>query len=278
MVCPGVPGCWTSSEMRGTRPWTGTGRGSRNARTGRSPSASLRMSCPEGASTWWASLSCSNYARASRRPGRNTARPCRALAQGTSRDRQDAGGAEIDLISLEKNFETASAAGELVFYVFATIAHFERPLNTGRTTDGPLAARKRGRTPGRPSFHADTVSTSHEPVNNGTSVSVAAKYLGIERSTEYRVIQKTRSLRPLLVRSSQAWLCARSVQWPIRAQSAGCCTLLERYDFGPNPYFDRNMSTQSLRTKFRSRMSISPIMNLGQKKNAFAPAVSNSVA
>ena len=99
---------------------------------------------------------------------------------------------EINLISLEEDIDTTSAAGELVFHVFAVIAHFERRLISERTKDGLRAARKRGRIPGRPPLHADTVSALQELVDNGTSVTKAAQYVGIGRSTAYRVIQETR--------------------------------------------------------------------------------------
>ena len=56
----------------------------------------------------------------------------------------------IHLVSLEERLDTSSAVGELVFYVFRAIAHFERRLISERTRDGIAAARKRGRTPGRP--------------------------------------------------------------------------------------------------------------------------------
>ena len=56
----------------------------------------------------------------------------------------------IHLVSLEERLDTSSAAGELVFHVFGSIAHFERRLISERTCDGIAAARKRGRTPGRP--------------------------------------------------------------------------------------------------------------------------------
>ena len=99
---------------------------------------------------------------------------------------------DIDLISLEEDLDTTSAAGELVFHVFAAIAHFERRLKSERTKDGLRAARKRGRVPGRPPLHADTVSALQELVDNGTSVTKAAQYVGIGRSTAYRVIQEAR--------------------------------------------------------------------------------------
>ena len=99
---------------------------------------------------------------------------------------------EINLISLEEDIDTTSAAGNLVFHVFGAIAHFERRLISERTKDGLLAARKRGRTPGRPPLHADTVSALQDLVTNGTSVTRAAEYVGIGRSTAYRVIRQTR--------------------------------------------------------------------------------------
>ena len=99
---------------------------------------------------------------------------------------------KFNLISLEEDIDTTSAAGELVFHVFGAIEHFERRLISARTKDGVLAARKRGRTPGRPPLHADTVSALQELVDNGTSVTRAAKYVGIGRSTAYRVIRETR--------------------------------------------------------------------------------------
>ena len=98
---------------------------------------------------------------------------------------------EINLISLEEDIDTTSAAGELVFHVFGAIAHFERRLISERTKDGLRAARKRGRSPGRPPLHADTVSALQELVDNGTSVTRAAEYVGIGRSTAYRVIRQT---------------------------------------------------------------------------------------
>ena len=63
----------------------------------------------------------------------------------------------IHLVSLEERLNTSSAAGKLVFHVFGSIAHFERRLISERTRDGIAAARKRGRTPGRPPLDPETV-------------------------------------------------------------------------------------------------------------------------
>ncbi|OSP53802.1 recombinase family protein [Pseudoruegeria sp. SK021] len=96
----------------------------------------------------------------------------------------------IGLISLEERIDTTSAAGELVFHVFGAIAHFERRLISERTKDGLAAARKHGRTPGRPPLQPETISALQDLVNAGTSVSKAAKHLGIGRSTAYKVISE----------------------------------------------------------------------------------------
>ena len=48
---------------------------------------------------------------------------------------------DIALLSLEENIDTSSAAGELIFHVFGSIAHFERRLISERTKDGIAAAR-----------------------------------------------------------------------------------------------------------------------------------------
>lgn len=52
--------------------------------------------------------------------------------------------------SLAEDIDTTSPAGRLVFHVFASIAQFERERISERTKDGLIAARKRGRTGGRP--------------------------------------------------------------------------------------------------------------------------------
>jgi DNA invertase Pin-like site-specific DNA recombinase len=93
----------------------------------------------------------------------------------------------INLISLEEKLDTSSAAGELVFHVFGAIAHFERRLISERTRDGIVAARKRGHHPGRPKLDEETVSALQKLVAAGMTPGMAAKQLGIGRSTAYRL-------------------------------------------------------------------------------------------
>ena len=96
---------------------------------------------------------------------------------------------KINLISLEERIDTTSAAGELVFHVFGAIAHFERRLISERTKDGLINARRHGRAPGRPPLPPETISALQDLVGAGKSVSQAAKYLGIGRSTAYKAIR-----------------------------------------------------------------------------------------
>ena len=93
----------------------------------------------------------------------------------------------IHLVSLEERLDTSSAAGEFVFHVFGAIAHFERRLIAERTRDGIAAARKCGRSPGRPPLDPETVSAARNLIESGLSAGQAAKQLGIGRATAYRI-------------------------------------------------------------------------------------------
>ena len=98
----------------------------------------------------------------------------------------------IHFVSLEEHLDTSSAAGELVFHVFGSIAHFERRLISERTRDGIAAARKRGRTPGRPPLDPETVCAAQKLIEAGLSPGQAAKQLGIGRATAYRIANAMR--------------------------------------------------------------------------------------
>jgi DNA invertase Pin-like site-specific DNA recombinase len=102
----------------------------------------------------------------------------------------------IDLVSLEERIDTGSAAGELVFHVFGAIAHFERRLIAERTKDGIAAARARGKQPGRQPVDVDKVMAALKLVEAGLSPTVAAKQLGLGRSTVYRELSLAGIRRP----------------------------------------------------------------------------------
>lgn len=98
----------------------------------------------------------------------------------------------IALLSLEERIDTNSAAGELVFHVFGAIAHFERRLIAERTKDGIAAARARGKRPGRHPLDPEKIAAALELVKAGLPPTVAARQLGLGRST---VLSRSRSRR-----------------------------------------------------------------------------------
>ncbi len=101
----------------------------------------------------------------------------------------------IDLLSLEQNINTASAAGELVFHVFGAIAHFERRLIAERTKEGIAAARARGKRPGRQPLDTDKIAAAIKLVQAGLSPTAAARQVGLGRSTVYRELGRARRER-----------------------------------------------------------------------------------
>jgi DNA invertase Pin-like site-specific DNA recombinase len=96
----------------------------------------------------------------------------------------------IALLSLEERIDTNSAAGELVFHVFGAIAHFERRLIAERTKDGIAAASARGKHPGRQPLDPEKIAAALELVKAGLSPTVAARQLGLGRSTVYREVSR----------------------------------------------------------------------------------------
>jgi DNA invertase Pin-like site-specific DNA recombinase len=96
----------------------------------------------------------------------------------------------IALLSLEERIDTNSAAGELIFHVFGAIAHFERRLIAERAKDGIATARARGKRPGRLPIDPEKVAAALELVKAGLSPTVAARQLGLGRSTVYREVSR----------------------------------------------------------------------------------------
>ena len=84
----------------------------------------------------------------------------------TSRDQSSCSNA-FHLVSREERLDTSSVAGELVFHALGAIAPFERRVISERTRDEIAAARKRGRSPGRPPLDPETVSATQKLIENG---------------------------------------------------------------------------------------------------------------
>ena len=97
--------------------------------------------------------------------------------------------AGVGFESTAERIETSTAAGRLVFHVFAALAEFERRLIVERTMAGLAAARARGRKGGRPGLSAEKIAAIQALVDSGRSPTEVCKALGIGRSTFYKHAQ-----------------------------------------------------------------------------------------
>ncbi|WP_342250891.1 recombinase family protein [Sphingomonas sp. OTU376] len=94
--------------------------------------------------------------------------------------------------------DTTTAAGKLVFGIFAALAEFERELISERTVAGLASARARGRRGGRP-FKMTAAKLRLAMASMGqpeTKVGDLCKELQITRQTLYRHVSPTGELRP----------------------------------------------------------------------------------
>jgi integrase len=94
--------------------------------------------------------------------------------------------------------DTASAAGKLVFGIFAALAEFERDLIVERTQAGLAAARARGRNGGRP-YKMTPAKLRLAMAATGkpeTKVGELCRELEITRQTLYRHVDPGGALRP----------------------------------------------------------------------------------
>lgn len=90
--------------------------------------------------------------------------------------------------SLSEKIETASAAGKLIFHVFAALAEFERGLIRERTQAGLAAARARGRAGGRrPKLDEQQVREIKVLLRDpDIQVADVARRYGVSRTTLYK--------------------------------------------------------------------------------------------
>jgi len=94
--------------------------------------------------------------------------------------------------------DTTTAAGKLVFGIFAALAEFERELISERTVAGLASARARGRKGGRP-FKMTAAKLRLAMAAMGqpeTIVGNLCKELGVTRQTLYRHVSPKGELRP----------------------------------------------------------------------------------
>lgn len=90
--------------------------------------------------------------------------------------------------SLAEKIETDSAAGKLVFHVFAALAEFERGLIRERTQAGLASARARGRVGGRKPKLDDQQVREIKALLRDPDIQVAdvARRYGVSRTTLYK--------------------------------------------------------------------------------------------
>src|SRR5271169_3956813 len=101
----------------------------------------------------------------------------------------------IGFRSLTEALDTTTAQGRLVFHMFGALAEFERSLIRERTQAGLAAARRAGRTGGRPpKLTDDDIEAARALLANpDIAVTQIAHRLGVSPATLYRYIPAART-------------------------------------------------------------------------------------
>ncbi len=93
--------------------------------------------------------------------------------------------------SISERIETNSAAGKLIFHVFAALAEFERNLIREQTKAGLTAARARGRVGGRkPALNEKQIREIRQLAKDPEiEISAVAKRYNVSRATLYKYLK-----------------------------------------------------------------------------------------
>lgn len=102
---------------------------------------------------------------------------------------------KINFKSVKDNIDTTSSAGRFFFHMMASLAQMERELIVERTKAGLDAARKLGRTGGRPRSMTDgKIRSAKKLLKSGMPPREVAEDLGISMATLYRWIPEAAAL------------------------------------------------------------------------------------
>lgn len=98
----------------------------------------------------------------------------------------------VGLRSLHESIDTTTPSGKLTFHIFAALAEFERDMIRERTNAGLAAAKRRGKTLGRPrSLSEEQVRMAKVMLADpDLSARQVAEQLGVHRATLYRHLSR----------------------------------------------------------------------------------------
>jgi DNA invertase Pin-like site-specific DNA recombinase len=103
----------------------------------------------------------------------------------------------IGFRSLTEQMDTATPHGELLFHLFGALAQYERALTQERIKAGLAAARRRGRTGGRPrALDAEKREAVQAALAGGASKATVCRTFGIPRSTLYDALRRAGEGKP----------------------------------------------------------------------------------
>lgn len=97
----------------------------------------------------------------------------------------------VNFVSLKEQIDTTTAAGNLIFGIFAALSQFERDQTSERVKSGLDSARARGRVGGRPFKDKDKVSVALRMYDAKTySIKEITEQTGIGKTTLFRYIKE----------------------------------------------------------------------------------------
>ena len=91
---------------------------------------------------------------------------------------------QVAFRSLTEGMDTTTPSGELLFHVFGALAQYERALTRERVIAGLAAAKRRGRTGGRPlAIVGEKLEAILAALGGGMSKAAASRAFGVKRTT-----------------------------------------------------------------------------------------------